>query len=470
MLFIEPIFFAFFAAVLVCYWGVLKTNNSRKWFLLGASYLFYGSWDWRFAIMLAAISYGDYFFARQICATNDHAVKNRYVTASVAMNLIVLAVFKYLNFFISSATGMAQLFGLHLDEPTLSIILPVGVSFFTFQSLSYTIDVYRGEISAVQRARDYLLFAAFFPQLVAGPIVRPKYFLPQLEVARTVDAGVVKSALAMFLIGFVKKACIADNVSPYVDQVFSSPHIYSNSAVVTAVWLYATQIYCDFSGYTDMAIAVAALLGYKLTPNFNAPYLAASLQDFWRRWHISLSTWIRDYIYISLGGRKANRWLTYRNLVYTMLAGGLWHGPAWTFVIWGGLHGIGQVVQQEFNRLKLSRFLPDGGIRFVFFWFLTLQFVCICWIIFRATSFDIAMQVTLQYLGLTKGGATVLPTRLMLLPPALLGLQFIFSKVDLSDFLGGLRLTRYAFAFGLAFSVILALLPLGARPFIYFQF
>ena len=470
MLFVEPAFFAFFAVVLLVYWKLLRTNDARKWFLLAASYFFYGSWDWRFAAMLALISYGDFFFARQIGACQDHTVRKRYVVASLCMNLLVLGYFKYFNFFIASAVDFGQLLGAQIDKPLLNIILPVGVSFFTFQSLSYTLDVYRGEIQPVQSPRDYLLFAAFFPQLVAGPIVRPKNFLPQLLTSRDVDAAAVKSALVLFAIGFIKKSCIADNISPFVDQVFNAPQSFSNGSVMTAVWLYATQIYCDFSGYTDMAIAVAALIGYRLTPNFNAPYLATSLQDFWRRWHISLSSWIRDYIYLSLGGRSTRRWLTYRNLMLTMLAGGLWHGPAWTFVSWGGLHGAGQVVQQEFNRLRLDRFLPGDQLRKVLFWFVTLQFVCICWILFRATSFSNAAQVLLQFTGLASGGSESLPIGLSLIAPTMLGLQYLFSRFNVSLWLGQLNMKRYAFGFGLATSVILALLPLGTRPFIYFQF
>ena len=470
MLFVEPIFFAFFATVLLVYWWVLRTNESRKWFLLFASYFFYGSWDWRFALMLAVISYGDFFFAREIGRSADKLHRRRYVAASLTMNLLVLGFFKYFNFFIASSVGLAHLLGLNLQGPVFAIILPVGVSFFTFQSLSYTLDVYRGEIQPVQRPRDYLLFAAFFPQLVAGPIVRPKYFLPQLVSARTVDAVAVKAALAMFVIGLIKKSCIADNISPFVDQVFANPQLYSHTGVITAVWLYAVQIYCDFSGYSDMAIAVAAMMGYELTPNFNAPYLATSLQDFWRRWHISLSSWIRDYIYISLGGRNANRWLTYRNLFLTMLAGGLWHGPAWTFVTWGGLHGVGLVLQQEFDRLGLGKLLPSARVRTVLFWALTLQLVCICWVLFRAPSFAVAAQVTRQYLGLSQGGSEGFPLGLTVLPVILLGVQYLCSKWNVSALAGRLAIGRYAFGLGVTVSLVLALLPLGARPFIYFQF
>jgi len=471
VLFVDLTFFVFFSVVLLLYWN-LQSNNARKWILLAASYFFYGSWDWRFAVMLATLSYGDYFFALRIAASTDAAIRKRYVTASVAMNLAVLGIFKYFNFFLSTAVTLANTLGLRLDQPTLAIILPVGVSFFTFQSLSYTIDVYRGEIAAVQRPRDYLLFAAFFPQLVAGPIVRPKYFLPQLESSRVVDSLLVRKALALFMFGFIKKACIADNVSPYVDAVFNSPLQYTSMAVVVGVWLYAVQIYCDFSGYSDMAIAVAGLMGYELTPNFDSPYLASSLQNFWRRWHISLSSWIRDYIYVSLGGRSKNRLITYRNILYTMLAGGLWHGASWTFVAWGGLHGLGQVTQQEFKRTRISAWLPDGNLRRALSWFLTIEFVCVCWILFRAPTFSTALKISALYLFLAAGGSLSLPlqVRLTLITPVLLALHLVFNRFRLFDRFATAPSAVYWFGTGLIWAWAVSMLPLGNRPFIYFQF
>lgn len=470
MLFVELDFFLFFAAVLAVYWQ-LRSNEVRKWFLLACSYFFYGSWDWRFAAMLAALSFGDYAFARRIGATTDPRVRKRYVCASLAMNLGVLGYFKYAGFFVASAVHAAAVMGFHLDEPTLHIVLPVGVSFFTFQSLSYTLDVYRGQIAPVRNVRDYLLFAAFFPQLVAGPIVRPGVFLPQLAQARSIDRAAVQAALVLFAIGFLKKTAIADNISPYVDSVFQSPGQYTNVSALTAVWLYAVQIYCDFSGYSDMAIAIAALMGYQLTRNFDAPYLAGSLQAFWRRWHISLSTWIRDYIYLSLGGRQERRRLTYRNLVVTMLAGGLWHGAAWTFVAWGGLHGIGLVVQQEFDRWLPARRWAAGRTRDVLAWLLTLQFVCLCWVLFRAPDFQAARQVLASCCFLAEGGSLELPHWLALLPPALLAVQYLGTRLpDPGVLAARLPLTWHAFLMGLTASVAIALLPLGHRPFIYFQF
>jgi alginate O-acetyltransferase complex protein AlgI len=469
MLFVEPRFFLFFAIVLTVYWS-LRSNDARKNFILCASYFFYGSWDWRFAGLLLVLSAGDWFFALRIANTEKARVRKAYVTASLAMNLSVLAFFKYFHFFVGSAIALAETMRFHLSEPTLKIILPVGVSFFTFQSLSYTIDVYRRKIPAVRSLRDYLMFASFFPQLVAGPIVRPRYFVPQMESKRTLTLEQVKAAMYLFLLGYIKKVCIADNVSPYVDRVFNHPAGFSAMSSRIAVWLYTVQIFCDFSGYSDMAIAVAALLGYKLVLNFDAPYLAVSIQDFWRRWHISLSTWIRDYIYISLGGRsKTNRLITYRNNLLTMLAGGLWHGAAWTFVAWGGAHGAGQVVHQEFRAVLPPEERHEPWRRIVG-WFVTLNFVCLGWVLFRSANFATAMLMTKRYLFLDAGGSESLPVWLAAIGPVLLVAQLLMRRWHFEARVCGLSLNLFALAYGGAWALALSLLPLGFRPFIYFQF
>ena len=451
------------------YWS-LRSNDARKWFILVASYYFYGSWDVRFAGMLLVLSTADWYFGLRLSQTPSQVVRKALVTASVTMNLSVLAYFKYFHFFVSSAVEMANAAHFHLDQPTLKIILPVGVSFFTFQSLSYTIDVYRAEIPPVVSLRDYLMFSSFFPQLVAGPIVRPRYFVPQMSSKRTLSIDDVKAMLYLFLLGYIKKVCIADNVSPYVDQVFGHPQLYSISASVIATWLYTVQIFCDFSGYSDMAIAVAGLLGYKLVLNFDAPYLAVSIQDFWRRWHISLSTWIRDYIYISLGGRsKTNRWFTYRNLLITMLAGGLWHGAAWNFVAWGGVHGGGQVAHAEFKRVLPIKPAQQPW-RNLLGWFVTLNFVCLCWILFRAPDFDVAQLLIRRYLLCAHGGPQTLPLFLGALGPVLLAGQWLMRRAQAEDHAVRLALPWYGLAYGAVWAFAISMLPLGYRPFIYFQF
>jgi alginate O-acetyltransferase complex protein AlgI len=469
LLFVELRFFVFFAIVLLVYWS-LRTNNARKWFILFASYYFYGSWDWRFAVMLLVLSTGDWFFALRLTQIDDARMRKLYVSASLFMNLSVLAFFKYFHFFVDSAIIFAQQLHFQLSGPTIKIILPVGVSFFTFQSLSYTIDVYRREIPPVESLRDYLMFSSFFPQLVAGPIVRPKYFVPQMSEKRTLTLDQIKQAMYLFLLGYIKKVCIADNLSPYVDRVFNHPAPFSGFASITATWLYTIQIFCDFSGYSDMAIAVAALLGYKLVQNFDAPYLADSIQEFWKRWHISLSTWIRDYIYISLGGRnKKNRLVTYRNLLLTMLGGGLWHGAAWTFVVWGGAHGAGQVVRQEFN-LHAPPSPRQEWIRRIGGWFLTLNFVCLCWILFRASDFSVALVMIKRYLLLDHGGTETIPLWLAGIGPVLLACQWAMRRIHFEARMCSMRMTNFALAYGATWALALSMLPLGYRPFIYFQF
>ena len=475
MLFVELRFFLFFAVVLAVYWS-LRSNDHRKWFILFASYYFYGSWDPRFAVMLFVISAADWYFALRIsqmdrAVPTEQRLRKIFVTASLAMNLTILAFFKYFHFFVDSTLAVARAAHYHIDQPTLKIILPVGVSFFTFQSLSYTIDVYRTEIPAVASLRDYLMFSSFFPQLVAGPIVRPSYFVPQMAERRTLTLDQVQHAMYLFLLGYVKKVCIADNLSPFVDQVFNHPANYTAFSSINAVWLYTIQIFCDFSGYSDMAIAVAALLGYKLVLNFDAPYLAVSIQDFWRRWHISLSSWIRDYIYISLGGRMKFRILTYRNLLLTMLAGGLWHGAAWTFVVWGGAHGLCQVVHQEFKR----HFPPtprQEPYRSILSWFLTLNFVCLCWILFRSPNFSVAWLMIHRYLlpFTAPHGSDTIPAWLALVGPALLLGQLAMRRTSFGPRFAALTLPRFALAYGAVWAFALAMLPLGYRPFIYFQF
>ena len=299
---------------------------------------------------------------------------------------------------------------------------------------------------------------------------------------REVNREQVKSALYLFLLGYIKKACIADNLSPYVDRVFGHPAAYNAVSSRIAVWLYTTQIFCDFSGYSDMAIAVAALLGYKLVLNFDAPYLAVSIQEFWRRWHISLSTWIRDYIYISLGGRsKTNRLMTYRNMLLTMLAGGLWHGAAWTFIAWGGAHGAGQVIHQELRHVLPSsdeQNKPEQSARTsqrdlrrrIAGWFLTLNFVCLCWILFRASNFATALLLTKRYIFLAAGGTERLPLWLAAVGPALLLGQLLMRRWHFEERVCGLSLPRFALVYGGIVALALSLLPLGYRPFIYFQF
>ena len=349
MLFVEFRFFWFFLAVFAVYWS-LRRNDSRKTWLLICSYFFYACWNWKFLFLIMASSALDYFVGVMLVRTQNPRARRGWLILSLCANLGTIAFFKYYNFFVTSAAALLEWLGLPASLHTLNIIIPVGVSFYTFHSMSYTIDVYRGKLRPVSSILDLACFIGFFPQMVAGPIVRAFAFLPQLQTLRRFADVDVRGALVLFLTGFIKKACIADAVAPFVDRYFEAPWNFTAASAWVGVLFYAIQIYCDFSGYTDMAIATAQLLGYELPVNFRFPYFARNISEFWHRWHISLSTWLRDYLYIPLGGNRGPRWFVYRNIMITMLLGGLWHGGAWTFVIWGGLHGVALVIHREWVR------------------------------------------------------------------------------------------------------------------------
>ncbi|MEM8934739.1 MAG: MBOAT family O-acyltransferase, partial [Acidobacteriota bacterium] len=461
MLFVEPLFFLFFAVVFAVSWSVPR-DRPRKAVLLAASYLFYAGWDWRFLGLILLSTAVDFVVSRAIHAAPERSsARRRWLVLSLVTNLGILATFKYLGFFVDSARAGLHALGVTVADPALSIVLPVGISFYTFQTLSYTIDVFRGRLDPVRNVLDFALFVAFFPQLVAGPIVRAAHFLPQLARRPRLGEVAGRRWLTLFLIGFVKKACVADGVAPHVEQVFSAPDAFAASAVWLAVALYAIQIYCDFSGYSDMAIACAGLLGYDLGPNFRFPYLASSVADFWRRWHISLSTWLRDYLYIPLGGSRGTRWATTRNLMLTMLLGGLWHGAAWTFVAWGALHGVALAVHRGWRRLVEQRVptitLPPVVTRTAST-ALTLWVVACGWILFRAESFGDA-GVLLKAFVLGRGAGTLghgpggLDPNLWWLVGALFVLHLVGEHGWTADRLATLPRPGFALAYGTAIAI-----------------
>jgi alginate O-acetyltransferase complex protein AlgI len=468
MLFVEPRFFLFFAIVFTAYWS-LRGNAQRKFLLLVASYIFYGAWDARFTLLLGFSTLFDYLSGLAMERTDNDRRRRLLIAFSVSVNLGLLSIFKYFNFFADSFVTLLNDAGIAANPVTVHIILPVGISFYTFQSLSYTIDIYRGHMKARRSLLDYATFVAFFPQLVAGPIVRAYDFLPQLDTKRHFSDVPVRSALILFFFGFVKKACISDNLAPYADAVFAHPEHYGGASIVAAVLLYAIQIYCDFSGYTDMAIAVAKLLGYDLTINFRQPYFARDIADFWRRWHISLSSWLRDYLYISLGGNRGGQFKTYRNLLVTMVLGGLWHGASWNFVIWGTLHGLALVVHKAYSALRpasLVQWLPYRAAA----WALTFWWVCLAWIFFRATTLPDAARIAEAYVTWTGGGGEDIAT---MAAPVILGLALL-HWLEARQMISGplIRLSSPTFyaAAGTLCGLVLALVPTTYRPFIYFQF
>jgi alginate O-acetyltransferase complex protein AlgI len=380
---------------------LLRNRTARQFLLLVASAFFYAYWNpWYLGVLLTP-SIIDYFTAIKIEDSHDEKVRKRWLTISLVTNLGLLAYFKYTNFFLDN-------FSVLLQRPIshLNIILPVGISFYTFKTLSYTFDVYRREIKTCRSLWQYAMFVTYFPELVAGPIVRASIFLPQMKRSLRPSLARTFIGLQIVLLGVSKKLLIADRLSVFADAVFAQPHAYSPLTVTSAVIAYSLQIYCDFSGYSDIAIGVSKIIGFDLPENFNMPYLATSMVDFWRRWHITLSNWLRDYVYFSIGGLRKNPLNKYRNVLITMLLGGLWHGASWTFVFWGLLHGIGLVVNhwwEDNRRRKRRKPKHDWWVKLLC-WGGTYSFVCVSWVFFRAQNFSTAIIVLRKIIGLDQGG------------------------------------------------------------------
>lgn len=339
MVFNSLVYALFLPAVVGLHWSVRP--GGRRWVLLVASYVFYSAWDWRFLGLIVLSTAVDFTIGRALGPDRTERVRKGLLIASVVTNLGILGVFKYGGFFTESAAALLARVGLEPNPALLQIVLPVGISFYTFQTISYTFDVYRRKLSPERDLATFALYVAYFPQLVAGPIERATHLLPQLRSERArPDAETVHSALGLILLGLVKKVAIADAVAPVVNRGFNDPGGLSSVSAWTTMIAFALQVYGDFSGYTDIARGTSRLLGVELRVNFRQPYLSRSLTEYWNRWHVSLSSWLRAYLYVPLGGNRHGRWTTYRNLMITMTLGGLWHGAAWTFVAWGVLHGL----------------------------------------------------------------------------------------------------------------------------------
>ena len=443
----------------------------RNLFLLAASYVFYGSWDWRFLFLLFATTCVDFAAARLMVRTRTAAARRGCLLLSLGTNLTVLGFFKYWNFFVGSATALLAALGVHASPWTLSVILPIGVSFYTFQSMAYVIDVYRGEMQPATRFRDYALAVAFFPQLVAGPIERISHLLPQLLAQVKPSPERIQVGLTLMIVGFTKKVLIADLLAPEVDRIFSNPSHMSSGLLLRGAYCFALQIYGDFSGYSDIARGVSELLGVRLIKNFEQPYLSQSITEFWRRWHISLSSWLRDYLYISLGGNRRGAWRTYRNLMLTMLIGGLWHGANWTFVVWGGLHGAYLTVERwlGIGRARAS-WAGAGAVAWagrIACMLLTFHLVTLAWIFFRAPNIAFALQY-IHGLLRCRDLAAVGPVPFVAAAAVL--------AIDLPQYVSGrhavfMRLPWWVQSPAYA-TLCLALILYGGSevPFIYFQF
>ena len=477
MLFPTLDFAIFFGVVFVLNWLLAPFPRFWKLFALAASYFFYAWWDWRFVFLLAAST---------VCTTVGGILVHRAQTVrgkrtalgvTVALELGLLAWFKYYGFFAQSVDNVLHHMGFHGPFPLLNVTLPVGISFFTFMGLSYVIDIFRGRLEPA-RPIDVAVFVAFFPHLVAGPIVRGSELIPQIERAHRRNPRHIDFSRAAYLImaGLFKKVVLSSYVSSaIVDPVFATPSQHSALETLFAIWGYAVQIYCDFSGYTDIAIGCALLLGFRFPENFNAPYTARSLQDFWRRWHITLSLWLRDYLYIPLGGNQGGDSVLYRNLMVTMVFGGLWHGAAWTFVAWGALHGTGQCTGHYRRKRRVAAGLPamsDGRLAVAWQRFATFQYVCLGWVFFRATGFGNAFSV----LGRLFSGWTM-PSPLVTFPVLLavatgIGIQYVPRDfaVRCQQTFARWGVVMQGATLGAILLVITTLGPPGVAPFIYFRF
>lgn len=471
MLFSQIEYFVF-AGVVLAFLLIVRNHRAQKIFLLAASYYFYAYWDWRFLGLILTSTLIDYVVGRALKRTDKSNLKRRraLLIASLVTNLGLLGFFKYYNFFVESLAAILEPLGFGVS--TLHIILPVGISFYTFQTLSYTIDVYRGRLEACDDFFDFALFVSFFPQLVAGPIVRAADFLPQLLTPRTISWPRAYDGFRQFTYGLLKKVFIADRIAPFVDVVFANPGQFDCATTWLAVLAYAAQIYCDFSGYSDMAIGMARIMGYDFMENFNHPYVATRLDDFWRRWHISLSSWLRDYLYIPLGGSRRGRARTYINLMLTMVLGGLWHGAAWTFVFWGTLHGAVLALTKALSGGTKPETPPRTWLSGLLGWAFTFFVTNIAWVFFRSQGFDDAM-LTLRQMLLPQAG-------IQWISPFAVGVLALMTVNHLVHRLGTPGLVRVFelreqrwYSPAVLFSIwwlVWVFYPTQFTPFIYFQF
>src|SRR5690554_1215371 len=462
-------FIVFFVLVTALY-ALLPGWNTQKNLLLAASYVFYAAWNPLFLPLLITTSFLDWFMARKMAAADGHHRKRR-LWAILTINLGVLGYFKYAWFLTDTFSQALNWLGVGLAVEPFSVILPIGISFYTFHSLSYCIDVYRREFEPVRSLRDYLLYVAFFPQLVAGPIVRWTEMREQIEQPRQMSTATTGMGLALMVVGLFEKIVLADAVfAPVADGYFNQAAVTGGEQAWVGALAFSGQIFCDFAGYTTCALGAALVLGFRLPINFLHPYAALGFSDFWRRWHISLSTWLRDYVYIALGGNRGGRWFTYRNLLLTMLLGGLWHGAAWTFVVWGALHGLLLIGER-----LVRPWLPSPG------WIgrglgrlLTFAAIVMTWVWFRAADVESAWQSTVQMLAVHRwwnaDWALSGAQQLALWSIALLVLgQWWCQRRTLPELLGRLPAPLLGVLLGLL-AALIVLSPKESHAFIYFQF
>lgn len=475
MLFNSIDFAAFLPIVFVLYWFVFKNSlKVQNLLIVLASYVFYGWWDWRFLALILFSTLIDFFVAQQLKKTDIKQYRKGFLAISLLCNLGLLGFFKYYNFFITSWIDAWSLIGVTMDTQTLQIILPVGISFYTFQTLSYTIDVYKRKLDPTYDFIQFAAFVSFFPQLVAGPIERAKNLLPQFQKARIFNSEYAISGFYLIIWGLFKKVVVADNCAFFVNQIFDGYGSYSAAELFLGSVLFAFQIYGDFSGYSDIAIGVARLFGFSLMTNFSFPYFSRDIAEFWRRWHISLSTWFRDYLYIPLGGSRGQIWLQVRNVFIVFLVSGFWHGANWTFIVWGGIHALLFLPLLVFkvNRVYVqqTRFSLEQMPRML----LTFIMVCLAWVFFRADNITAAWHIINQIFSFESGSLSLFfksSKHLLLIIITGLGIliMLMYEYVAVQTNKREVVLTRYH-AIGIAILIVFMGVFKNPSDFIYFQF
>ena len=487
MTFTTLTFLIFLALFFPLYWG-LRQRRAQNVLIVLASYVFYGWWDWRFCGLMLAASLLDYGVGLGLEKTDVPRRRKLLLTLGLTANLGLLAYFKYFNFFADSLQATAASVGWTMDMPTLKVVLPVGISFYTFQTMSYSIDIYRRQLRATPHLVEYLAYVSFFPQLVAGPIERATHLLPQFFRARVFNHDQAVDGCRQMLWGFFKKMVVADNLAPVVDAVFLKPADCTGGELAVATFLFAVQIYCDFSAYSDIAIGLARLFGFELMRNFSNPYFSQSLGEFWRRWHISLTTWFKDYVYLPLGGRRVSKLRRVFNVLVTFLLSGIWHGASWNFVAWGALNGLA-VLPETLSSQRATRGVSEvaGGesnfpsLKTAGRMLLTFSIVCLGWIFFRAHSFGDALVILQRlatdalnletyFLGLARVTAQPAGNLIFLAVAALFTVEWLQRRqphpLSLAHWP---RAARWAVYFTIAFAILYGGTH-GSGQFIYFQF
>jgi alginate O-acetyltransferase complex protein AlgI len=477
-------FLFFFLVILAVYWS-LPWHRWRMTWLLLASCVFYMSWHPWLILLIVGSASVDYIVALQLDHVTGLAKRRALLACSIGVNLGLLGFFKYTNFLLGSANSLFALFGSDYRWPLFdNLLLPLGISFYTFEAISYVVDVYNGKLRPVRSLLDYALFIMFLPHLAAGPIVRPRDFLPQIHRRKRIDWYRSVVGLTIILVGLFKKAVIADNLAPIAKATFENSERWSSSAAWLGILAYAMQIYGDFSGYSDIAMGLAHLLGFKLPRNFAMPYFAQNITEFWRRWHISLSTWLRDYLYIPLGGNRGSTWATYRNLMTTMLLGGLWHGASWTYVFWGGYHGLLLAIHRAFSArnaergtrniedqpsaFRLTLRAPSSALRVL------ITFVCVCigWVFFGPHSFGCAWTVLGRMVWPTAGSHFDMASTLLVLTclAVMFAAHMVGTFTDVRLFWRRSPAPVLGSAIAILLLLVLLLFPEQPGAFIYFQF